>query len=146
MKIILFAKNHPNARAARAASFVRYCLVAILGLIIDIGLLALLVELSGINPETSPLLYVFVSISFIAAVINNYFFNVRWVFNVPGGKHLARFSRFFFVSVIGLILSNIFMFLFVSLAGIWYLLAKVITTAIVILWNYSVNAMWVFKK
>ena len=49
-------------------------------------------------------------------------------------------------SVIGLIFNQILMYLFVSILGIFYMVAKIITTAIVMVWNYVMKKMALVRK
>ena len=60
------------------ATFLRYAIVGALGTAVDLGALALLTELSGIDPRTSSLFPLFVTCAFLAAVINNYIPAALW--------------------------------------------------------------------
>ena len=73
---------------------------------------------------------------FTLSVIVNYFMCAKWVFISDNCKSFQTKALFFLTSVIGLAFNQLFMWLFVSILGIYYMLAKVITTVLVMIWNY----------
>lgn len=128
------------------ATFLRYAVVGALGTAVDLGTLALLTELSGIDPQTSQLFPVFVTCAFVAAVINNYILNRLWTFKSQDKNVAAQFLRFLAVSIGGFLLTLMLMWVLVSGAKIWYLLAKAMTSLIVLVWNFGLNKMWAFRQ
>jgi dolichol-phosphate mannosyltransferase len=119
--------------------FIKFCLVGGLGAIIDIGLLAFLVEFFAINVQLANVF------SFIVAVINNFVGNKYWTFRDQNPRQYYQFSKFFLVSLIGLLLNVFLLKLFINW-GVWYLSAKLFITALVVLWNFLANRYWTFKK
>jgi putative flippase GtrA len=130
----------------RQTTFLRYVVVGVLGTGIDLGVLYLLTRLSGIEPRTSWLFPCFVTIAFLLAVVNNYVLNRLWTFGSRNNSVSTEFMRFFLVSVGGLILTQGLMWLLVSLLGIWYLLAKALTSLMVLVWNFGLNKFWTFRQ
>lgn len=139
-------------------TFLKYVLVGVLGTAIDVGLLAVLVEMFHVDPKQDSLFYVFVSISFFAAVVNNFILNQWWTFRAPGKGQKRRFIKFLLVSLIGLFLSNICVFFFINVIdflAVWkgYHLsnvtlavsAKLFTSVIILLWNFLANKYWTFR-
>lgn len=129
----------------RQTTFLRYVVVGVLGTGIDLGALYLLTRLSGIDPRTSWLFPCFVTIAFLLAVVNNYVLNRLWTFGSRSSKVSTEFMRFLLVSVGGLLLTQGLMWLLVSLLGIWYLLAKAMTSLMVLIWNFGLNKFWTFR-
>lgn len=86
------------------------------------------------------------SLSFILAVINNFILNKIWTFKDKSRNYRKQFIKFFIISLIGLALTLVSMYLLVYLAKIWYILAKLITSAIVLTWNFLANKLWTFKE
>ena len=77
------------------------------------------------------------TLSFCISVIYNYIASVKWVFDVNKEKNAKKqFVIFIIFSVIGLILNNIIMWITVDFLSIYYLLAKVIATVIVMVFNF----------
>ena len=69
---------------------------------------------------------------------------VKWVFDA---KDMDSKSVIAFVgsSVIGLGLNQIFMWVFVEIFGMFYMVAKIITTILVMFWNYVAKRKAVVK-
>ena len=76
-------------------------------------------------------------LSFSISVIYNYNASVKWVFNVNKEKNKKRmFIEFMIFSIIGLLLTELFLFIFINLLNMNAMLAKVIATAIVMVFNF----------
>ncbi|MGV3525932.1 MAG: GtrA family protein [Candidatus Sericytochromatia bacterium] len=129
----------------RYATFLRYVVVGVLGTAIDLGVLYGLTELSGVDPRTSPWFALWVALAFLAAVVNNYLLNRFWTFKSRDRNVSAQFFRFLLVSVGGFLLTQLLMWVLVTLLGVWYLLAKAITSVLILVWNFGLNKMWTFR-
>lgn len=76
-------------------------------------------------------------ISFSVSTIFNYIASVNWVFNVNEKNSKSKNFVFFVVfSIIGLIINQIIMWFSVEIIGLYYLLAKIISTVIVMIFNF----------
>ena len=76
-------------------------------------------------------------ISFTLSMIYNYVLSVRWVFTV--NNQLSRqkqFVIFVLLSVVGLLLNTLFMWMFTDLVHLDYRIAKIIATALVMVYNF----------
>lgn len=100
--------------------------------VIDFAILFALTELFGEH-----LYLLFAGISFTVSVVVNYILSVRYVFDV-NDKHSRKqhFILFVIFSVIGLGLTELLMWLGVSVADINYMLTKVLATAMVMIYNF----------
>ena len=77
------------------------------------------------------------TLSFCISVIYNYVASVKWVFDVNKEKDAKKqFVIFIVFSVIGLLLNNAIMWITVDFLSIYYMLAKIIATAIVMVFNF----------
>ena len=77
------------------------------------------------------------AIAFIVSVIYNYIASIKWVFNVNKEKSAKKnFVIFIILSIIGLIITEIIMWIGSDLVGINYLLVKIFATAIVMVFNF----------
>ena len=109
--------------------------------LIDYGVMIALTELCGINYLISS------GISFVVSVIYNYILSVRWVFEVDeNGDIRKEFVIFIVLSLIGLGLNQLLMWVFVSMIHIFYMVAKIIVTAIVMLYNFITRKLFLEKK
>lgn len=109
----------------------RFGLVGGLCFVIDYGLLALLTECFGINYLISG------AISFSVSVTVNYLLSMRFVFEskeaVNRTKELIVFVA---LSLIGLGINQVLMWLGTDCIGVHYLLTKLVATAIVMVYNF----------
>jgi dolichyl-phosphate beta-glucosyltransferase len=119
--------------------FIKYATVGVLGTAIDLGALYLLVEYAQMDVILASVL------SFLLAVVNNFILNKAWTFQNKSKNYRKLFIKFLIVSLVGLLLTIFCMQLFVNVAHIWYMFAKVITSLIVLSWNFLGNKFWTFS-
>lgn len=120
---------------------VKFGAVGSLCFLIDYGIMLLLTELAGVNYLIS------CSISFSVSVIVNYLLSMHFVFAAKANmKKRTQFVIFVILSVIGLGLNQLFMWLFVDLVHIPYQIAKLAVTAIVMLFNFVTRKVFLEEK
>lgn len=119
----------------------RFLITGGLSFVVDYGILIGLTTGLSVNYLISS------AISFTVSVIVNYYLCVLWVFDGADKSNDKKVVIMFVgSSVIGLIFNQILMYLFVSILGIFYMVAKIITTAIVMVWNYVMKKMALVRK
>lgn len=113
------------------SQMIRFSIVGIIAFLIDYGLMVLLTEVFDVNYLISA------TVSFIVSVIFNYIASMRYVFRHKEGMSRRReFIIFVVLSVIGLILNDLIMWVMTGLLGITYLISKVGATMMVTIWNF----------
>lgn len=120
---------------------IRYIFVGGLAFLVDYGLLFLLTEAAGMH-------YLFsATLSFIAGLLTNYFISIRWIFRQSKlQSRLTEFLIFSIIGIIGLGLNNLFLYALTEYLHLHYLLSKLITAAIVMLWNFLGRRIILFKN
>ncbi|MGO2695954.1 MAG: GtrA family protein [Bavariicoccus seileri] len=108
----------------------KFGVVGVIASLIDFGVLYVLTEYLGINYLVSS------TISFLASVIFNYILSVKWVFVTAKTNKTKELLLFTVLSAVGLVINNLLMWVFVEKAGVYYMLAKVIATVVVMLYNF----------
>ena len=105
--------------------------------LIDYALLFVLTEFGEINYLLSS------CISFIVSVIYNYILSVIWVFDV-GEERKAVHSFFIFIilSIIGLGINALIMWCMVDRLSVYYMLAKIVATAVVMVYNFVTRKLF----
>lgn len=111
--------------------FFRYFFVALAGYVIDFGSLVLLVEVLHVH------YLIGASTGFTLGLIATYLLSRRFVFGTSKlTSKNAEFALFAIIGLVGLVLLNVFMWIFTDLFGITYIFSKIVATAFVYLWNF----------
>ena len=98
---------------------------------IDYGLMILLTEYHMMTYYASS------AVSFIASVVVNYVLSMRFVFvSKEGMSKIQEIMIFITLSMVGLLLNQMIMFLAVELLGMFYAVAKVFATLMVTAYNF----------
>ena len=104
----------------------KFLVVGGLAFVIDYVALIICKEVFNINVLISA------AIAFTVSVILNYILSVKWVFDVDKSKSEKKnFIIFIVFSIIGLVLTELIMWIGVDILKISYLIIKIIATAIV---------------
>lgn len=119
--------------------FAKYALVGIVGTAIDVGSLYVFVDILHI-----PVL-VATAGSFLLAAVNNFVLNKFWTFQNNNRAVRKQFIKFLIVSSVGLLLTEACMAVLVFALTLWYIASKLVTSAIVLAWNFLANKYWTFK-
>lgn len=108
---------------------------------IDYGVMIFFTEIVGINYLISS------AISFVVSVIFNYILSVKWVFDVSGERSQAQDLVVFMVlSIIGLGINQLIMWLAVEKLYIFYMLAKIGATAVVMIYNFVTRKLFLENR
>ncbi|MFI3167545.1 MAG: GtrA family protein [Bacillota bacterium] len=87
-------------------------------------------------------------IAFILSIIFAYFTNRKWVFEsqTVGKEKIAEFFKFVIARISGLFLDLGIMWLFVTHLGYNDLIIKILSNIFIILLNFVISKVFVFKK
>lgn len=119
------------------AQIMKFGVVGVIAFAIDYGLLVFLTEAFGIEYLISA------TISFTVSVVFNYAASMRYVFAHREGLSRRReFAIFVVLSVIGLVINNVCLWLGVDVFGIDYRISKIVVTAIVMVWNFVTRKLF----
>lgn len=117
---------------------IKFLIVWVSSTAVDIWSLFFLYEI--INLE----LYLAIFIAFLLSVINGFLLNKFWTFWDKSKSYKTQFFKFFIASSIWLLLTFVFMYIFIEYIWIYYIYSKIITTFIVVIWNYNISRLWTF--
>ncbi|MDO4287879.1 MAG: GtrA family protein [Eubacterium sp.] len=123
-KLIQFLKSE------RFAEIFRFAVNGGVSFVVDYAVLFILTEFFDVNYLISS------GISFTLSVIVNYLICVLWVFKNVKKNDTKTVVLFVGSSVIGLLINQVLMWFFVEITGLYYMIAKIIATIIVMIWNY----------
>ena len=115
-----------------------YVICAGVATLVDMGLLYLLTEYME-------LWYLYsAAVSYIAGMVINFTLNKTYNFRNRSRRIAPQFGLFAGVAFIGLVLNQIILYLLVSMAGLWYIYAKVLTVCLVLLWSFYGHKRFTF--
>lgn len=118
----------------------RYLFVGGFSFIVDYGLLFVLTEYLHFHYLLSA------TISFLAGLVVNYILSTHWIFRHSKLQNkAAEFVIFGIIGVIGLLFNNLLLFVFTDGLHLHYMISKLITAAMVMLWNFLGRKLILFK-
>lgn len=113
--------------------FVKFCVVGGSGVVVDFGITYLFKELLKLNK------YIANSLGFICAATSNYLLNRIWTFESTDPHITRQYFTFFLISLAGLAINNLIVYLLNDRGNVKFYLSKLIATAGVTLWNFFMN-------
>ncbi|HDD44117.1 MAG TPA: GtrA family protein [Candidatus Desulfofervidus auxilii] len=121
--------------------FLKYFLIGSIAFGVDFTVLYISTEWIGLHYLISA------AFGFSIGLVVNYLFSVNWVFKYRRMKNITvEFSIFSLVGFIGLIWNEFFMWFFTYIFSGRYLLAKIPTTVLVFIWNFSARKFLLFRR
>lgn len=118
--------------------FIKFVMVGFSGLFVDFGFTYLFKEKLKIQK------YVSNAFGFIIAATSNYYLNRVWTFRSENPEIFIEFTEFFLISLIGLAINTLILWLIVSYLKWNFYLSKLFAIAFVTLWNFLANAYFTF--
>ncbi len=86
-------------------------------------------------------------LSFIISVLVNYVMSTKWVFNQDNiDNKVLEFNLFILISTIGLVFTEILLYFFTDIVGLYYLISKIISAIIVLFWNFLARRVMFYGK
>jgi putative flippase GtrA len=102
-------------------------------------ILVLLVQIAAVGATLAS------SIGFAISSVLNYALNYRFTYRATT-RHASSAPRFVVVNLAGLALNAAIVYAGVEMAGLHYVVAQVLATGIVLVWNFLVNLKWSFSN
>jgi len=123
--------------------FLKFCVVGVSGAGVNLGFLALFVEVAGLNKVVAQIP------SYEISILTNFALNEFWTFSdrrTPGlESFLMRALKFNLVSLVGWGINFAVYTLALKVAGINYIVSQVIAIAVAMMWNFFPNVAWTWK-
>ena len=124
---------------------INYLIVGVLTTLVSI-VSYILLTISFLDPNNQIELQIANILSWIIAVVFAYFTNRKYVFESKNKNKLSEFTKFTSSRITTLLIEMIFMYIFVSILLFNDKIMKVIAQIVVIILNYVLSKIFVFKK
>jgi len=137
-----FFLNIVRIRFNNSEDFIKYCLVGLSGVIVNLGVYYYLTRFISFPITLSS------PIAIEASIISNFFLNNFWTFKArPVKKSFqTRLVNFHLVAGVAGIINYLLFLALVYLVNIYDILAVLLGIAIGIIFNYAGNSLWTFRK
>lgn len=117
----------------------RFGVVGGIAFVIDYSILYILTEFAGIDSLISA------AIAFTVSVIFNYIASIKWVFDVNKEQTKKDVIIFFGLSIIGLGINELIIYIGNNI-GIHYMISKLGSTFIVMIYNFITRKLFIEKN
>jgi putative flippase GtrA len=111
--------------------FLKFGIVGLTGMVIDFSITFLLKEKLKVHR------YIASSTGFISAATFNYVLNRIWTFHSSDPEILIQYGKFIIISVIGLGINNLFLYLFEK--KLPFYVSKLFAIGVTMIWNFLAN-------
>lgn len=132
------ASTESGAMAALFRQFIRFFGVGCVSAIGHFGLLILLVQAGGVDAVAAS------TAGAVLGAVINYSLNYRFTFRSTK-QHRESATKFAILVVIGWGLNALLMWIGVNQLGIDYRISQVLTTGLLMVWNFFANRFWTFR-
>ena len=123
----------------RYDTFIKYSLIGVTGVVLDFGMFAILTKYFKVYYQFANILSVSLGIT------NNFLLNAYFNFKLTDNL-FVRFMKFYSVGLVGLMLSTVFLFIFIEVMLIEGILAKIVVIGVVAIIQFKLNKIFSFKE
>jgi putative flippase GtrA len=120
--------------------FLKFGVVGVSGMVVDFGITFLLKEKIRFNK------YISNTCGFFAAASSNFILNRLWTFQSSDPAVTFQYLKFLSLSIVGVILSNIIIYILNDRFKWNFYFAKLISIGIVLFWNFFANYLITFSN
>lgn len=128
----------PDDRSV-SGQFLLFSGIGFIGTVVHYLVLMGMVEIFVIGPVIASVF------AFATGALVNYSLNYRITFR-SDKPHREAMSKFFVIAAGGLLLNTVIMAIATKVFSLYYLIAQVLATCMVLLWNFGGNLLWTFRR
>ena len=119
---------------------IKIAIVGVIAAFVDVGVLVTLKELLHVDVLLAS------AISFCASVTINYILSMSFVFKGKNQSKLKEFIIFVFLSIGGLLLNQLILWIGVKFMSMYYLIVKLLAMVIVPVYNFITRKIFLESK
>jgi putative flippase GtrA len=120
--------------------FIKYITLGNISNFVDFAGLYILTRFAGVHYLISA------ALSFITGVTTGYIISVLWIFRRGRHKFHVEILLIFAVSLLGLFLNELIIFLLTGYLSIHYMVSKIVSALVVMFWNFFARRKWIFLR
>lgn len=124
----------------RFEEFWLYSIGGAISFVVDFGMLLVLTEYIGFYYLVSA------TLSVIMAIVVNYAWQRHVTFKSKEKNLAKQFSKFVVISIIAIGINILLMYIIVDIIHLWYVVAKIIVTIVLWVWNFFGNKYFTFAN
>lgn len=117
---------------------IRYGFVSGLAFVVDFGTMYVCIHFLHLSTMWAT------TIGFCLGIVTNFITSTLWVFDKTHHRRMAEIGLFLLVGVTGLGLNNLIVWFCHYRLGIWSMVSKLISTAIVFFWNFLLRRFLIY--
>ena len=118
--------------------FLKFGVVGFSGVLVDYGITYVAKEWFKVQK------YIANALGFMVAASTNYFLNRIWTFHSTNPEILEEYGKFIFISLIGLAVNTLVLWLLVSKRNMNFYVSKLFAIGVVTIWNFGANYVYTF--
>lgn len=119
---------------------IKFGIVGVIAAIVDVGVLVILKELMSLDVLISS------AVSFSVSVVINYLLSMAFVFKSKNENKIREFIIFILLSIGGLGLNQLILWIGVNFTTIYYLVIKILAMIIVPVYNFVTRKIFLEAK
>jgi len=120
------------------SQFLYFAGAGAVGTLVQYVVLIGLAQITDISPVLTS------AAGFVLGTFVNYILNYRYTFRSTK-NHREAMTKFMAVALVGLILNTFIMAVATEYFTLHYLLAQILATGLVLIWNFPANLLWTFR-
>lgn len=122
------------------AQVIKFGIVGVIAALVDVGVLVALKELLSVDVLIAS------TVSFCASVVVNYLLSMTFVFKSKNQGRLKEFILFLLLSIGGLGLNQLILWIGVRFTSVYYLIVKFLAMVIVPVYNFVTRKIFLEEK
>ncbi|MEM5787395.1 MAG: GtrA family protein, partial [Syntrophobacteraceae bacterium] len=126
------------SRSAIPGQMILFAMVGFFGTLVHYSALIFLVQGMHLPPVLSS------TAGFLLGAFTNYTLNYRFTF-CSRQRHSTTIGKFYTVAAVGMFLNGTMLSLLIEKFAIHYLMAQLLATAVIFVWNFFGNRFWTFS-
>ena len=119
---------------------IKFAIVGVIAAVVDVGLLVVLKEILNMDVLVSS------AISFTVSVTVNYLLSMAYVFKRKEQSRMKEFLIFVLLSLGGLCLNQVILWIGVNFTEVYYLIIKVLAMVIVPIYNFITRKIFLESR